>query len=155
MYVPAQRRAIGVVHCVDNAGSHTPSLLGARSRRGGLRFRLPTAEHQRRNPNQYTSTQTSVLDFHNPPSYRIYPASPINADADSTIEKPQRHHEKHVEKIDLIRIWLPAPLFSGVNLFIRQPVCGASLRAGLSASMDISLLRARHRHRCSRPHTYP
>jgi hypothetical protein len=102
---------------------------------------VPTAERQRRRPNQYTSTQTNLLDFHNPPSYIICPASPISIDADSTIEKPQRHNPKHVEKIDLIRIWLPVPLFSRVNLFIRQPVWSASLCAGRSASTDILLPR--------------
>jgi hypothetical protein len=114
---------------------------------------VPTAERQRCRANQYTSTQTILLDFHNPPSYIICPASPISIDADSTIEKPQRHNPKHVEKIDLIRIWLPAPLFSRVNLFIRQPVWSASLCAGRSASTDILLFRARHRGDYSPAHT--
>src|SRR5258708_33588214 len=96
MHVAAQHGAIGVVHRVEYAGRHPPVLLSTRSRRGGLCSRLPTAERQRCRPNQYTSTQTNLLDFHNPPSYIICPASPISIDADSTIEK--RSEERRVGK---------------------------------------------------------
>jgi molybdopterin-guanine dinucleotide biosynthesis protein A len=89
MHVPAQHRAIRVVHRIGDAHSHPAVFFAARSCRHSLRTRLPTGKGNRRTRSQYTSTPASFLDFHDPPSYRICLASPISTNADSTIKK---HH---------------------------------------------------------------
>jgi hypothetical protein len=99
MHVAAQHCAIGIVHRVDNAGSHAAVLLAARSCCGGLGFRVPAAEGQRYSANQNTSTPASFLDFHKPPSYRICLASPISIDADSTIEQTRQHDTRLLRRL--------------------------------------------------------
>src|SRR6266436_1636055 len=72
MHVAVQHRAVGIVHRVRDARQHASLLLRSGLRRGCLRDGRKARKRQQQSTSQYTSTETSFVDAHNPPDCKYF-----------------------------------------------------------------------------------